>query len=324
MKPALKIIAPGVHTTVQGARRIGYQDVGVPGSGPLDPVSFRLANALVDNASDAAALELLLQGPTCEVRADAVRLALVGRSAGVEVRPGSAPGIPAGQSVRLTRGEVFRIGSLGDSACAYLAVEGGLDVPPVLGSVSTYVRGAIGGFEGRRLQKGDFVPLRLADAKVRAESALSRALDLGIERPVRIVLGPQADYFTDEAVRTFLSSAYTVSHHSDRMGFRLEGPPLAHAKDYNLVSDGIVPGSIQVPGSGQPIILMADHQTTGGYPKIATVVSADLPLVGRRRPGRPIRFATVDVRQAERLRREQEAAIRREIQALRPMAHTAR
>jgi biotin-dependent carboxylase-like uncharacterized protein len=322
MTPALKIVAPGVHTTVQGAKRIGFQDVGVPGSGPLDPVSFRLANALVGNAPDTAALELLVQGPTCEVAADAVRVALVGCSAGIEVRSGNARAVPAGESVRLVRGETFRIGALGDSACAYLAIEGGLDVAPVLGSVSTYVRGAIGGFEGRRLQKGDIVPLRLAGAAARAERALPRPLDLGIDEPVRVVLGPQADWFTDEAVKTFLSSAYTVSPQSDRMGFRLEGPVLAHAKGYNIVSDGIMPGSIQVPGSGQPIVLMADHQTIGGYPKIATVVSADLPLVGRRRPGRPIRFVAVDVREAEQLRKTQEAAIRREIDSLRPLDET--
>jgi len=321
MKPALNIMAPGVHTTAQGAKRIGYQDIGVPGSGPLDPVSFRLANALVGNAGDTAAFELLLQGPTCEVLADAIRVALVGCSAGLEVRSERARVVPAGQSVRLTRGEVFRIGPLGDSACAYLAIEGGFDVAPVLGSVSTYVRGVIGGFEGRRLQKGDVVPLRLAGAEVRAESALPRALDPGLEQPVRVVLGPQADYFTDEAVKTFLSSVYTVSPQSDRMGFRLDGPPLAHAKGYNIVSDGVMPGSIQVPGSGQPIVLMADHQTTGGYPKIATVVSADLPLVGRRRPGRPIRFVSIEVREAERHRKEQEAAIRHEIDALHTVAH---
>jgi biotin-dependent carboxylase-like uncharacterized protein len=323
MKPALKILVPGVHTTIQGARRIGYQDVGVPGSGPLDPISFRLANALVGNAHETAALELLLQGPTCEVLADAVRVALVGCGAGIEVRSGSTRMIPAGESARLTRGEAFRIGPLGDSACAYLAIEGGFDVAPVLGSVSTYVRGAIGGFEGRRLQKGDLVPLRLGGAGVRAESALTGPLDLGIDEPVRVALGPQADYFTGDALKIFLSSVYTVSPQSDRMGFRLEGPPLAHAKGYNIVSDGIVPGSIQVPGSGQPIVLMADHQTIGGYPKIATVVSADLPLVARRRPGRAIRFVAVEVREAERLRKAQEAAIRHEIDALRPMAHAA-
>jgi allophanate hydrolase len=165
------------------------------------------------------------------------------------------------------------------------------------------------------------VPLRRCGAEVRAESALPRALDLGLEQPVRVVLGPQADYFTDGAVKTFLSSAYTVSPQSDRMGFRLEGPPLAHAKGYNIVSDGVMPGSIQVPGSGQPIVLMADHQTTGGYPKIATVISADLPVVGRRRPGRTIRFTAVEVQEAEELRRKQEAAIQRQIARIGAMSH---
>lgn len=320
MMPALKIIAPGLHTTVQGLKRIGYQNLGVPASGPLDWISLRLANALVGNPHGTAALEMLLQGPTCEVLADSVRVALVGCSAGMEIRSGSARSIPAGESVRLARGEVFRIGPLGDSACAYLAIEGGLDIAPVLGSDSTYVRGAIGGFQGRRLQKGDVVPIRLAAADGRAERALPRALDLAMEQPVRVVLGPQADYFTDAAVKTLLSSVYTVSPQSDRMGFRLEGPQIEHAKGYNIVSDAVVPGSIQVPGSGLPIILMVDNQTTGGYPKIATVASADLPVVGRRRPGRLIRFVTVEVREAERLRREQEAAIQHQIDGLRTAA----
>jgi allophanate hydrolase len=316
-------IAPGVHTTVQGARRTGYQDVGVPGSGPLDVLSFRRANALVGNAPDTAALELLVQGPACEVAAPAVRIALAGCGAAIEVRSGNPQAIPAGRSVRLVRGDVFRIGALADSACAYLAVEGGLDVPLVLGSVSTYVRGAMGGFEGRRLQKGDIVPLRLASVEERDESALPGPLELGLDEPVRVVLGPQRDYFTDEALQTFLTSAYTVSPQSDRMGFRLDGPKLAHAKGYDIVSDGVMPGSIQVPGSGQPIILMADHQTTGGYPKIATVVSADLPLVARRRPGRTIRFAAIEVEEAERLRAAQETALTRELNALGFMARTA-
>ena len=323
MTPALKFIAPGVHTTVQGARRIGYQDVGVPGSGPLDPLSFRRANGLVGNAPGTAAFELLLQGPTCEVAADSLRIALVGCGAAIEVRSASPRAIPAGRSVRLVRGEVFRIGALADSACAYLAVEGGPDLPPVLGSLSTYVRGAIGGFQGRRLQKDDVVPLRLASVADRAESALPGPPRLGLEEPVRVVLGPQADWFTDEAVQAFLTSVYTVSPQSDRMGFRLDGPKLAHAKGYNIISDGTMPGSIQVPGSGQPIILMVDHQTTGGYPKIATVVSADLPLVGRRRPGRAIRFAAIGVEEAERLRAAQEAALQHEIDALRSVARAA-
>jgi biotin-dependent carboxylase-like uncharacterized protein len=318
---AIRVIAPGLQTTVQDSGRIGYQDVGVPTSGPLDCVSFRLSNALVGNSRNTPALEMLIHGPTCEVLADSIRVALVGCGASIETRSGEPATIPCGHSVKLSRGDVFRIGPLGDSVCAYLAIEGGLDVPTVLGSASTYVRGAIGGFQGRRLQKDDIVPLRLAAADERGEHALRQPLDLGFDQPVRVVLGPQADYFTDDAVRIFLSSEYVVSTQADRIGFRLDGPALAHAKGYNIVSDGVVPGSIQVPGSGRPIIMMVDNQTTGGYPKIATVISADISVMGRRKPGRRIRFTAVDVRTAELLRNEQEAAIRREIDGLRLLRH---
>ncbi len=309
MTNALRVIGPGPHTTVQDLGRTGYQDVGVPASGPLDRVSLRLANALAGNPPGAPVLELLLQGPTLEVMAESVRIALVGCSAGIEIRTGNARTVPAGESVRLARGEVFRIGALRDSVCAYLALEGGIDVPMVLGSASTYVRGAFGGLDGRRLRKGDSVPLKLASVDVRAERTLARLLDLAFDQPIRVVLGPQTDYFTADALTTFLSSEYTVSPQADRMGYRLAGPVLAHAQGYDIVSDGIVEGAIQVPGSGLPIVLMADHQTIGGYPKIATVISADVPLVGRRRPGRPIRFVAVGVHEAERLRREQEGAL---------------
>ncbi len=317
MMGALEVIAPGPHTTVQDPGRFGHQDIGVPASGPLDRISYRLANALVGNRPGTPALELLLQGPTLRVLADSTRLALVGCSAGMEIRSGTPRLIPSGQSARLARGDVVRIGSLGNSVCACLAIEGGPDVAAVLGSASTYVRGTLGGFQGRRLRKGDRLPIKLGAVDNRGESALRRPLELALDQSIRVVLGPQADYFTDGAVETLLSSEYRVSPQADRMGFRLDGSRLAHARGYNIVSDGIVPGSIQVPGSGRPIILMVDHQTTGGYPKIATVISADIPVVGRRRPGRPIRFTAVDVHEAEALRREQEAAILDEINNLR-------
>ena len=305
----LEVIAPGPYTTVQDLGRVGYQDIGVPASGPLDRISLRLANALVGNPPGTPAIEMLLLGPTLKIMAESVRIALVGCNAGIEIRSGDARTVPAGRSFRLARGEIFRIGALRDSVCAYLAIEGGLDISSVLGSASTYVRGAIGGFHGRRLQAGDILPLKLASVDVRGECALSRPLDLALDQPIRVVLGPQADYFTDGAVKTFLASDYTVSPQADRMGYRLEGPALAHAKGYDIVSDGIVTGSIQVPGSGLPIVLMVDHQTIGGYPKIATVISADIPVVGRRRSGRQIRFVAVDMPEAELLRKEQEAAL---------------
>ncbi len=310
MMPALEVIIPGLHTTIQDAGRSGFQDVGVPASGPLDRISFRYANALAGNPPGTPAFEILLQGPTLKVLADSVRIAVVGGNAGIEVCSANARAVPSGRSATLSRGEVFRIGPFGESVCAYLAVEGGPDVPRVLGSASTYARGAIGGFEGRRLAKGDLVRLNLAGAEARGESALPHPLELALDQTIRVVLGPQADYFTDDAVKTFLSAVYTVSPQADRMGYRLAGPPLTHAQGYNIVSDGIVSGSVQVPGSGLPIVLMVDNQTTGGYPKIATVISADIPVVGRRKPGRPIRFVAVDVRDAGLLRREQEAGIR--------------
>jgi allophanate hydrolase len=200
---------------------------------------------------------------------------------------------------------------MGDSACAYLAIEGGIDLAPQLGSASTYVRGRMGGINGLTLKAGDSVPLRQPAAMERPERMLAQPFDLALEQPVRVMLGPQADFFSEAAIEQFLSAEYVVSAQSDRMGFRLEGVPLAHEKGYNIVSDGIVTGSIQVPGSGQPIVLLADAQTTGGYPKIATVISTDIPVLGRRRPGRKVRFAAVGLAEAQALRRDQEAFLRR-------------
>jgi len=317
---ALEVIAPGLHTTVQDLGRTRFQDVGVPTSGPLDRVGLRLANALVGNPAGSPVLEMLLQGPTLKVAADSVRVALVGSNASIEIRAAAPRRIAAGESVRLERGEVFRIGALGDSICAYLAIEGGLAIAPMLGSVSTYVRGGIGGLEGRRFQARDVVPLNLDRVDARAERTLGAPFDLALDQPIRVILGPQADYFTDEAIATLLSSEYTISPHADRMGYRLEGPALAHVKGYDIISDGIVTGAIQVPGSGKPIVLMVDNQTTGGYPKIATVISADIPVVARRKPGRAIRFIAVDIKEAERLRKAQEAAIERQSREIHVLA----
>jgi allophanate hydrolase len=279
-------------------------------------VSFRLANALVGNSPGTPAFEMLLQGPTLRVTADSVRVALAGAGGSIDVRSNPPRRVPAGRSVRLVRGEVFRIGALGDSVCAYLAIEGGPAVPSVLGSASTYVRGGIGGFEGRRLAAGDCVPLRAPQADVRGERALSQSIQLALDQPIRVIIGPQDDYFTEHAIRTLLSSEYTISPQADRMGYRLHGPVLEHAKGYNIVSDGIVTGSIQVPGSGQPIVLMVDNQTTGGYPKIATVVSADIPVFACRKPGRTVRFEAVDLHEARRLRAAQQALVEQQLNAI--------
>lgn len=316
--PALKVIGPGLHTTVQDLGRYGYQDLGVPVSGALDGVALRLANALVGNLEGTAALEMLYQGPSFEVAADSVRVALAGAEAELEILGSGRRTVPAWRSLRLTRGQAFQIHAPPEAACCYLALEGGIAIAPWLGSHSTFVRGGLGGFLGRTLRQGDLLPLERAAVEERSELQLREPPAAGAEEIVRVVLGPQRAHFTAEAIETFLSAAFTVSKSADRMGMRLDGPALGHRDGYNIVSDGIATGAVQVPGSGQPIILLADHQTTGGYPKLATVISADLPLVGRRRVDARIRFAAVTVPEAERLRREQEASLRALAAALAP------
>jgi biotin-dependent carboxylase-like uncharacterized protein len=309
MKPALEIITPGLHTTVQDRGRLGWQAIGVPVSGALDSVALRLANCLVGNPPGTAALEILLSGPTFAVAADTVRVALAAADASLAVNGASTREVPAWQSARLARGDVVTVVVGRRSACCCLAVEGGIAVPVVLGSASTCTRAAIGGFAGRPLQAGDRLPLTLACAPERAERRLPEPPPAADEQPIRIVLGPQQEYFTDVALARLLDSDFRISKSADRMGMRLDGPHLLHRGGWDIVSDAIATGAIQVPGSGQPIVLLADHQTTGGYPKIATVISADLSVVARRRPGDAIRFAAVSVAQAEELAREAERRV---------------
>ena len=292
MSAGLKVLSPGLYTTVQDLGRIGYQDIGVPVSGALDGFSLRLANALVGNPLGMAALEILISGPTLEIAAVAVRVALVGPGASLVI---GGEVMVAGQSITLSRGEVFQIVVDRPSACCYLAVEGGVAVPLVLGSASTYVRAGIGGLEGRLLRRDDFVPLGIERAPERIELWLPTPLDAARDQPIRVIPGPQQECFAEEAVTVLLSAEFRVSKNTDRMGMRLDGPLLRHRDGWDIVSDAIATGAIQVPGSGQPILLLADHQTTGGYPKIATVISADLPVVGRRRPGDALRFAAVSI-----------------------------
>ncbi len=297
MSGALHVIEPGLHTTVQDLGRIGYQRLGLPVSGALDSVALRIANILVGNAPGIAGLEVLFAGPTLEVRADSVRLAVAGGSAAIEVLGTPTYRSAPLQSVRLLRGQQFRIGATGASAVAYLALAGGFALPAFLGSLATYERASLGGLEGRALKTGDLLPLAVPAAEARAEQMLP-GFELAPPTRVRVVLGPQDDYFTPAAVSCFLSSPYRVGREADRMGMRLDGPVLAHAKGYNIVSDGIAPGAIQVPGSGLPIMLLADRQTTGGYPKIATVISADLPAIGRLGPGAQLAFEALSIAEA--------------------------
>jgi biotin-dependent carboxylase-like uncharacterized protein len=290
-------------TTLQDLGRSGYQHLGIPVSGALDAVALRAANAVAGNPPEMGALEIAYQGPTLAVEADSARVAYAGGLAALEIlNDAAATGgtrLPPLHSVRLRRGQALRIGAIAPgSVVGYLAVEGGFDAPHVLGSQSTYARAGLGGFDGRALRAGDSLPLRRPEAPDREERRLP-SLDLTPPARFRVVLGPQDDHFSDRGRRTLLEGTFTVSPASDRMGMRLDGPALEHAGSYNIVSDGIAPGSIQVPGNGQPIVLLADRQTTGGYPKIATVIAADLPPLGRLAPGARIAFEAVSIETAE-------------------------
>ncbi len=319
MSPGLKVLVPGLHTTVQDLGRVGYQSVGVPVSGALDGYALRLANALVGSPQGTAALEILISGPTIEIAADAVRVALVGAGARLAVGGASPRSVAEGRSITLSYGETFQVVVGPQSACCYLAVAGGLAVPTVLGSASTYVRAGIGGFNGRQLQRDDIVPLSMFRAAEGAELQVSAPSVPTGDRPIRVILGPQRERFVEEAVELLLKTEFRVSQHADRMGMRLEGPLLSHRSGWDIVSDAIATGSIQVPGSGHPIILLADHQTTGGYPKIATVISADLGVVGARQPGNTIRFVSVEIEAAEKLCHEREKRFAGLVAALEPV-----
>ncbi len=314
---ALLVRQPGIHTTVQDRGRFGYQAQGVPVSGALDPVMLRLANALVGNAPYEAGLEILLSGPALEVEGASVRVALAAFGGTLAIEGESTRTFPAWRSVTAKKGERVAVKGTGGPVCAYLAVEGGFDLAPVLGSLSTYARGKFGGFQGRALRAGDSIPLKRATASAREETSLADP-PREDKSPLRIVPGPQDDLFAPSALDILCSSIYTVARNSDRMGLRFEGPELPHAKGHDILSDGIASGAIQVPGDRRPVLLVADRQTTGGYPKIATVATCDLPRAGRLKPGDRVRFSAVTIEDAQKLARAEAARIERLAAGLAP------
>ncbi|MBS7545879.1 biotin-dependent carboxyltransferase family protein [Ancylobacter oerskovii] len=309
---ALLVTQPGPQTTVQDLGRTGAQAYGVPVCGALDPVALRLANALVGNDPGAAALECRLIGPAFTVEEAPVRIALAGAEAAIDVTRGDETrSYPAWRAIDVPAGAGVRIGPLRGSGTAVLAVTGGVEVPAVLNSRATDLKGGFGGLDGRALKAGDRLPIG-AGTLGSPCLELPHPPALGFDGALRVVLGPQDDAFTEAGLATFLGSAYRVSREADRMGIRLEGAPLAFRTSADITSDGITTGAIQVPGSGLPIVLLADHQTVGGYAKIATVISADLPHAGRLLPGAEIRFQAVGIAEAEAARR----ALEREILGL--------
>lgn len=316
MSGSLLVKRAGPATTVQDLGRWTHQRLGVPVGGPLDSTGLRLVNALVGNAETAAGLEFRLVGPEVLVDTDRARVAVSG---GVEAVIQGDPAVTVApwRSLTLSRGQTLAVRRVTGSAVGYVAVGGGLPVPLVLGSRATCTRAGIGGLGGHALRDGDRLPLAtvtLGDGGDRALPTAPRERD----GPLRVVLGPQDVAFTDASRSAFLSETFTVGRDADRMGLRLEGLRLAHVKDANIISDGIAAGAIQVPANGQPILLLADRQTVGGYTKIATVISADLPRAGRLVPGMPVRFAAVAVDEAVAARRAAEADLATLVRGLVP------
>jgi len=314
MSAALKVVRAGLFDTLQDLGRIGHMALGMPTAGAMDRIGLTLANALAGNPADTAGIEIGVMGPDLLVEANSVRVALAGPLSPALIESEGAPPRPleTDRSHLLKRGQVLRVGMIEGASTAYLAVSGGFALPPFMGSLSTYSRAGIGGFEGRKLAAGDALPLRLEQAPAGDDRKLAGAFDYG-SGPIRVVWGPQDDYFSEAGRQTFVTAEYKVSKEADRMGIRFEGPAIEHSKGADIISDGIGPGAIQVPGAGLPIVLLADRQTVGGYSKIATVASVDLPRLGRLPPGRTVRFAAVTVEEAEALRREQETRLARAI-----------
>jgi allophanate hydrolase len=313
--PQLEVIAPGAYASLQDIGRRGYRRVGVPWAGVLDPRLMRIANALVGNAEGAAVIECFDGGLQLAARGGALRLAVAG-DAVVEIESaGERRVLDPWRSLTLADGDVLRVRRLERARIAMVAVEG-LALPKVLGSSSTYARAALGGVDGRALTAG--ARLSAASASQRLELMLPDP-PRHAAAPIRLVAGPQADHFSADTLASFADADYRVTTDADRMGVRLEGPVLAHLGAREIVSDATVPGSIQVPGNGQPIVLLADAQTAGGYPKIATVIGADLPRLAASRPGQTLRFALVDAAESEDIARAAEAQTRMLLAALRPL-----
>lgn len=292
---------PGPLTTIQDEGRFGYQQYGVTPSGPMDARAFHIANILVGNPQGEGAMEITFQGPEMEFDQDNV-IAVTGG----EMQPAvNGKRIPMYAAVEVHAGDVLKFGFASGGGCrGYIAFAGGLDIPLVMGSKSTLASKKLGGYEGRALQKGD--KIGFVSPKSTLEGMEKRTVPAPVyptdEVTLRVVLGPQEDAFSEEEQRKFFWYSSTVTSEFDRQGCRLQREvPIRHLKDGNIISDGIAFGSIQVPTTGQPFIMMADRQTVGGYTKIGTVVTVDLPKIAQAKPGMKIRFVQISMELAHLL-----------------------
>lgn len=298
----MTILQAGPLTTVQDAGRFGLMEYGIGQSGVMDYQSYMQANQLVGNDKNEAVLEMTLMGAEILFNEETL-IAYTG--ADMQVKLDEVP-IERGRAYLVQKGQRLKFGMAKCGVRAYLAIAGEMQVPVIMNSKSTNLKCKMGGFNGRKLQNGDELEIRVRKF---SEKEMEKLLKKQIKQPdykekkiIRVVLGPQEDYFTEEGIKTFLCADYTVSTESDRMGIRMEGSKIEGKGKTDIVSDGIVFGSIQVTSAGLPIIMMADHQTTGGYAKIATVIKEDLPKLAQARPGDHVVFQEIEIEKMQKRR----------------------
>jgi antagonist of KipI len=299
----IQVQEPGLFTTVQDLGREGFGPMGVSPSGAADAISLRIGNQLVGNAEGTAGLEMTLLGGTF-VFPEGALLALTGSDFGATL---DGKPIELWTSFEARAGQGLRLGPTRSGARCYLCVRGGIEVKLFLGSASTHILSGLGGHEGRALRKGDVLKIGEANGSYRNRMVAAKMLEgLSLRKVLRVTPGPQSDWFPEASQRLFHGSAYRVAEESNRMGLRLEGAPIPAPPGGEMISEGVALGAVQVPEGGQPIVLFVEQQTTGGYPKIANVISADFHSLGQLRPRDEVRFERVGWETARSLLREQE------------------
>ena len=293
----IKIIKAGILTTIQDMGRYGYQETGMAVSGVMDTRSTSIANILVGNDENEGVIEVTMMGPTIEFTADNI-IAVTGGDLGAKL---DGADFPRYQAVLVKAGQTLSFMAPKAGSRAYIAFAGGLDVPVVMGSKSTNLKSKIGGLDGRKLENGDEIGFSAPKTSLpNMEKRKVAVPDFSAkEHELRVVLGPQDDYFPQSSIDVFFNNEYTISNEYDRMGCRMQGPVIKHKIGGDIITDGISFGAVQVPSHGNPIVTMADHQTTGGYTKIGNVISVDLPILVQCMPGHKIRFKSVAIEVAQ-------------------------
>jgi biotin-dependent carboxylase-like uncharacterized protein len=307
---AFEVLDPGILTTIQDLGRYGFSQFGVPPSGALDAFSLRVGNLLVGNPEGEASIETTVMGLKLKTLREVV-MAVTGGDLSPEL---NGEPLEMWRTHLLVEGDVISFRKVRTGCRAYLAMSGGFSVPKIMGSRSTYLSGKFGGLEGRPLRRGDILQtfdLQSPLKKLGLRFPSDWIPPLKKEGMVRVIPGPQDQHFTEKGFQTFCSSSYQVTPQCDRMGIRLEGPKIERRPDVeeSIISEGFLPGAIQVPGDGKPIIILTEL-VTGGYTKIATVISADLPKVAQLKPGDRVGFSSILIEEAHHLIREQEERLR--------------